>query len=107
MYADAVTLEWFAKVLHKTEDAKELSEYAKSVKDNYNARLLVKDDEGKFCYRSYEKKDDGIVTTQAIEALTIKERLSINYCKKGWERFLYSQPLYMHTQGICILRQLF
>lgn len=71
LYADAVTLAWFAEVLHKTDDAKELTEYAGSVRDNYNARLLVKDDEGKFCYRSYEKKDDGIVTTQAIEALPL------------------------------------
>lgn len=71
LYADAITLGWFAEILGKTEDEKSLREYACKVKSNYNSKLLVKTDDGKYCYMSYEKRSAGIVTTQAIEALPL------------------------------------
>ena len=71
LYADAITLAWFADILGKELDKQELEKYANTIKENYNDKLLVKDANGKYCYRSYEKREDGIVTTQAIEALPL------------------------------------
>ena len=71
LYADAATLSWFAGLLGKEEDAKELSAFAATVRDNYNEKLLVRGPGGKWCYRCYEKRDEGIVMTQACEALPL------------------------------------
>lgn len=71
LYADAITLSWFADILGKEVDKQELEKYANTIKENYNDKLLVKADSGKYCYRSYEKLNEGIVTTQAIEALPL------------------------------------
>lgn len=71
LYADAITLSWFADILGKEVDKQELEKYANTIKENYNDKLLVKADSGKYCYRSYEKLNEGIFTTQAIEALPL------------------------------------
>jgi len=71
LYADAIILAWFADILDKQEDKTALEKYAEEIKLNYNEKLLVKDAEGKYCYQSFEKRNEGIVTTQAIEALPL------------------------------------
>ncbi len=52
LYADADILSKIALILEKEEDSKEFSDFAKSVKDNYNEKLLCKNpSSGKWCYR--------------------------------------------------------
>jgi hypothetical protein len=70
LYADTVALQEFAIILGKTDDAEELAGYAESVRDNYNARLLYKDKEGHFFYRSFEHGNENVMT-QAVEALPL------------------------------------
>lgn len=70
LYADAITLADFARILEKYEDELQFREFAEKVKDNYNRRLLVQDEDGKWCYRSYEHKDK-LIMTQACEALPL------------------------------------
>ena len=70
LYADAVTLEYFAELLHKQEDKKYFHDFAEQVKENYNQQLLVQDMNGRWCYRNYEHKDE-ILLTQACEALPL------------------------------------
>ena len=62
LYADAVTLAWFAEILGKNNDREALLAYANEMKRNYNDRLLVQDASGKWCYRSWENKDTLAVT---------------------------------------------
>ncbi len=71
LYADAITLAWFAGIMGRDEDKANLTQYSESVKANYNNKLLVKDPRGKYCYMSYKKGDEGIITTQSIEALPL------------------------------------
>lgn len=71
LYADAATLAWFAEILGREDDQKALTAFAESVKANYNEKLLVQNAAGKWCYRSWEKRGQGIVTTQACEALPL------------------------------------
>jgi hypothetical protein len=70
LYADAATLAWFARLLGREEE-KALTAYARQVRENYNEKLLVRHEDGKWCYRSWEKRGEGIVTTQACEALPL------------------------------------
>lgn len=70
LYADTVTLAWFAEIQGKTEDREALLAYAAEVRENYNKKLLVQDENGAWCYRSWEKKD-ALVVTQACEALPL------------------------------------
>ncbi len=70
LYADAITLADFAKILGKTEDENDFRQFAEEVKDNYNNKLLVQDATGKWCYRSYEHKDC-LVLTQSCQALPL------------------------------------
>ena len=70
LYADAVTLAEFAQILGKTEDEAQFFAFAETVKENYNERLLVQDENGKWCYRSFEHKED-LIMTQACEALPL------------------------------------
>ena len=68
LYADAVTLEKFARLLGKNEDAEALSAFAASVKENYNKKLLGFDESlGARCYHVWG--EGGI--TQAAEALPL------------------------------------
>ena len=71
LYADAATLAWFAEILGREDDQKALTAFAESVKANYNEKLLVQNAAGKWCYRSWEKRGQGVVTTQACEALPL------------------------------------
>ena len=69
LYADAVTLEGFARLLGKKEDAEALSAFAASVKDNYNKKLLSFDESlGAWCYHVW---GEGQKITQAAEALPL------------------------------------
>lgn len=70
LYADAIVLAKFAKILDKEEDHLRFLEFAEKVKDNYNDKLLVQDENGKWCYQSYEHKNQ-LVTTQACQALPL------------------------------------
>ena len=69
LYADAVTLEGFARLLGKKEDAEALSAFAASVKENYNKKLLGFDESlGAWCYHVW---GEGQKLTQAAEALPL------------------------------------
>lgn len=71
LYADAVILAYFADKLGMAEDKAAHSDFAAKVKENYNKKLLVKHPTEDFwCYRSFEKKDN-IVMTQACEAMPL------------------------------------
>ncbi len=70
LYADAITLADFARILGKAEDENGFRHFAEEVKDNYNDKLLVQDATGKWCYRSYEHKDC-LVLTQSCQALPL------------------------------------
>ena len=71
LYADAVTLEKFARWLNRDEDAAELHAFAEAVRANYNERLLtVHPTLGCRCYRVYDHPD-GVFLTQAAEALPL------------------------------------
>lgn len=70
LYADAITLAEFAEILGEKEDEVQLRQFAEEIKENYNQRLLVQDEKGKWCYRSFEHTEK-LVTTQACEALPL------------------------------------
>ena len=71
LYADTVTLETFAHILGKKEDAAKLHEYAKAVRDNYNNKLLDYNKElGCRCYKAFDHPDEFFIT-QAVEALPL------------------------------------
>ena len=71
LYADAVTLEKFARWLEKPADAEALHAFAEEVKDNYNKKLLVFSEElDCWCYRVFDHTD-GTFITQSAEALPL------------------------------------
>lgn len=70
LYADAITLAEFAEILGEKEDEVQLRQFAEEIKENYNHRLLVQDEKGKWCYRSFEHTEK-LVITQACEALPL------------------------------------
>lgn len=70
LYADADTMAWFAQILGKNEDMKEFRNFANQIKMSYNQRLLTQDENGRWCYRCYEHKEE-LVVTQACEALPL------------------------------------
>ncbi len=71
LYADAVTLAYFAQVLDKPEIEAELRAYAETVKENYNAKLLVKNEAlGGYCYKCWDHPEE-IYLTQATQALPL------------------------------------
>lgn len=70
LYADAITLAEFAEILWEKEDEVQLRQFAEEIKENYNQRLLVQDEKGKWCYRSFEHTEK-LVITQACEALPL------------------------------------
>lgn len=71
LYADAVTLEKFASVLGKEEDALNLRAFADKVKQNYNEKLLAYDEEnGCWCYRAWDHRDE-LCLTQASQAMPL------------------------------------
>ena len=67
LYADAITL---AEILGEKEDEVQLRQFAEEIKENYNQRLLVQDEKGKWCYQSFEHTEK-LVITQACEALPL------------------------------------
>ena len=71
LYADAVTLASFAEILGRTADQARLTAQADAIRERYNAALLVQDERGRWCYRSFEKREEGVVMTQACEALPL------------------------------------
>lgn len=71
LYADACALEEFAVLLGEKDDTAFLKEEKEKILTHYNDQLLVQDEEGRWCYRCYEKKDEGIVMSQACEALPL------------------------------------
>lgn len=71
LYADTKILALFAKVLGHEKDKRELEDYAQNIKDNYNAKLLVKHPEKDFwCYRTWDHPDE-VFMTQASEAMPL------------------------------------
>lgn len=71
LYADVITLAKFADLLGKEKDKQELEVYAEKVKENYNKKLLVWDEEkGYWCYRIWTDSEK-ISKTQAVEAIPL------------------------------------
>lgn len=71
LYADAIAVAELAELLGKKEDRDWLLETAAKIKDNYNAKLLVKHpDYGFMCYKNFDKTD-AVSMTQACEALPL------------------------------------
>ena len=71
LYADAAALAEFAEILGRKKDAFHMKEEARRILDHYNDELLVRNENGQWCYRCYEKRDEGIVMTQACEAMPL------------------------------------
>lgn len=71
LYADAKTLAYFAEVLGYAEEKRQLERYADQVKENYNEKLLVWNEElNGWCYRAWDNPDE-LFLTQAAEALPL------------------------------------
>ena len=71
LYADAKTLAYFAEVLGYAEEKRQLERYAEQVKENYNEKLLVWNEElNGWCYRAWDHLDE-LFLTQAAEALPL------------------------------------
>ena len=69
LYADAVTLADFARLLGKETDAEKLAVFADEVKQNYNKKLLTYDEERElWCYHVWGGENK---LTQAAEALPL------------------------------------
>lgn len=71
LFADAKVLAEFAELLGRKEDEARLNEWKEKICSHYNEELLVKDEQGHWCYRCYEKKAEGIIMSQACEALPL------------------------------------
>lgn len=70
LYADAKKLAEFAGILGLTEEQSYYESCASEICENYNRLLLMQNEDGLWCYRSYEAKDT-IVMTQACEAMPL------------------------------------
>ncbi len=71
LYADAVCLAEFSKVLGKAEDQELLLKTAEKIRRNYNEKLMVQHpEEGFWCYRCYDHPED-VFLTQAAQALPL------------------------------------
>ncbi|MDO4622909.1 MAG: family 78 glycoside hydrolase catalytic domain [Eubacteriales bacterium] len=70
LYADAVTLAWFAEILGRPEEQKKYQEHAERIRENYNRRLLVQREDGIWCYRCFDHPDE-LFMTQAAEAMPL------------------------------------
>lgn len=71
LFADAKVLAEFAERLGKKEEQKELEEYARRIKEEYNEKLMVRHpEEGFWCYRCFDHPDE-IFLTQASQALPL------------------------------------
>lgn len=70
LYADAITLGKFAKIIGKQNDEKFLNRFAESVKENYNEKLLVQNENGVWCYKAWDHPDE-LFVTQASQALPL------------------------------------
>jgi hypothetical protein len=71
LYADTITLAKFALLLGLDQDKAEFDDYAKSIKENYNKKLLVKHPEQDFyCYQAFDHPEE-VFLTQACQALPL------------------------------------
>ena len=69
LYADAVTLAEFARLLEKPEDEKSFRAFAAEIRENYNKKLLSFDEKrGVWCYHIW---GEGEEISQAAEALPL------------------------------------
>ena len=71
LYADAKTLGEFAEILGREREKEEFFSYAEEVRTNYNKKLLYRDEEGFYHYRDWSRRDQGIVSTQTVQALPL------------------------------------
>ena len=70
LFADAITLSKFAAILGKKDDEQKLNEFAESVRQNYNDKLLVRHEKGFLCYKCFDHQND-VFLTQASQALPL------------------------------------
>lgn len=69
-YKDLMTMANFAELLGRVEDKERFLERAQKVCENYNKKLLVQNDSGKWCYKAWDHKDE-VFCTQACQALPL------------------------------------
>lgn len=69
-YEDLLTMAEFAELLEKPMDKEKFIKQAEKVRENYNEKLLVRDESGKWCYKAWNHKDT-IFCTQACQALPL------------------------------------
>lgn len=71
LYADTITLMEFAQILGRQEEEAWLARCAKTIRDNYNDKLLIKHPtEGFWCYRCWDHPEEFLLT-QATQALPL------------------------------------
>ena len=69
LYADAITLAEFARLLEKPEDEKNHRAFAAEIRENYNKKLLSFDEKlGVWCYHIWGEEEE---ISQAAEALPL------------------------------------
>jgi hypothetical protein len=69
-YEDLVVMAEFADLLGRSGDRENFSSLALEVCKNYNEKLLVQDEYGKWCYNAWDHKED-IFCTQSCQALPL------------------------------------
>ncbi len=70
LYANAITLADFARMLEKPEEKAEFLRLAEEVRCNYNEKLLVQGENGQWFYHNYENQYS-LTATQACETLSL------------------------------------
>ncbi|MDL2302325.1 glycoside hydrolase family 78 protein [Lachnospiraceae bacterium OttesenSCG-928-D06] len=70
LYADAKVLSIFAKILGREDEKKDLEEYAEMVRDHYNNKLLIQNDQGEWCYKAWDHPNE-LFLTQSSQALPL------------------------------------
>ena len=55
----------------REREKEEFFSYAEEVRTNYNKKLLYRDEEGFYHYRDWSRRDQGIVSTQTVQALPL------------------------------------
>ena len=71
LYADAITLSRFARLLGREDDERSLCAFADALRENYNEKLLTYSRElGAWCYRAWDHPGETVLT-QAGQALPL------------------------------------
>lgn len=70
-YKDLIIMAEFAEILGREADKSRFSSQAEKLRKNYNDKLLVKNENGIWCYKAWDHKEE-IFCTQACQALPLE-----------------------------------